>query len=229
MAALSRPSLRPSARRNASLTEVPPTDIQQTPVPSTQRGKRTRDSSPGSQSNASIKRQKAQTQDTTRTKAIPRSEVSKSLPIRDKAGTKELVTQVGNLRKLDLPTQESPNGSTITAHNNRVVNRNASLVINTANTPSQAEKRSLRSHDGGSRSKSELALYFPNYDDLVSIEPKEPGKHWGRYYSDSCTDITRFPHPRDPHTHYRRAFKINREKLLILFMFPTCRQQATLL
>jgi hypothetical protein len=37
------------------------------------------------------------------------------------------------------------------------------------------EKRSLRSHDGGSRSRSELSLYFPNYEDLISNEPKEPG------------------------------------------------------
>jgi Something about silencing, SAS, complex subunit 4 len=33
------------------------------------------------------------------------------------------------------------------------------------------EKRSLRSHDGGSRSKSELAAYFPNYEQIISLEP----------------------------------------------------------
>ena len=177
MAALSRPSLRSSARRNASLEEVPPTDIQQNPMPSTRRGKRTRDSSPGSQSNASVKKQKAQVHDTTRPIAIPRSEISKSLPIRDKAGTKDAVTQVGKLRKLDPPPQQPLNGLAITARNDQAFNRNNNLVINTANALTQAEKRSLRSHDGGSRSKSELALYFPNYDELVSIEPKEPGRY----------------------------------------------------
>ena len=178
MAALSRSSLRSSARRNASLEEVPPTDIQQNPMPSTRRGKRTRDSSPGSQSNASVKKQKAQVHDTTRPIAIPRSEISKSLPIRDKAGTKDAVTQVGKLRKLDPPPQQPLNGLTITARNDQAFNRkNNHLVINTANPLTQAEKRSLRSRDGGSRSKSELALYFPNYDELVSIEPKEPGRH----------------------------------------------------
>ncbi|MCJ1249061.1 hypothetical protein MMC30_006283 [Trapelia coarctata] len=35
------------------------------------------------------------------------------------------------------------------------------------------EKRTLRSQDGGSRSKSELSLYFPNYEELISNEPKE--------------------------------------------------------
>lgn len=38
------------------------------------------------------------------------------------------------------------------------------------------DKRSLRSHDGGSRSRSELAQYFPNWDDIISNEPQPPGK-----------------------------------------------------
>lgn len=38
------------------------------------------------------------------------------------------------------------------------------------------ERRSLRSHDGGSRTKSELALYFPNYEQMISLEPPKPGK-----------------------------------------------------
>ncbi|TPR09704.1 hypothetical protein CAN33_0052800 [Aspergillus niger] len=33
------------------------------------------------------------------------------------------------------------------------------------------QRRSLRSHDGGSRARSELALYFPNYEELLSMEP----------------------------------------------------------
>jgi hypothetical protein len=39
-----------------------------------------------------------------------------------------------------------------------------------------AERRSLRSHDGGSRSKSELAMYFPNYEQMISLEPPKAGK-----------------------------------------------------
>ena len=37
------------------------------------------------------------------------------------------------------------------------------------------DKRTLRSHDGGSRSKSELSLYFHNYEELISNEPKNSG------------------------------------------------------
>jgi hypothetical protein len=38
------------------------------------------------------------------------------------------------------------------------------------------EKRALRSHDGGSRSKSELALYFANYEQIVSLDPVKSGR-----------------------------------------------------
>lgn len=38
------------------------------------------------------------------------------------------------------------------------------------------ERRLLRSHDGCSRSKSELAMYFPNYEQMISLEPPKSGK-----------------------------------------------------
>lgn len=37
------------------------------------------------------------------------------------------------------------------------------------------DKRSLRSHDGGSRLKSHLAIYFSNYDDIIVGLPKPSG------------------------------------------------------
>lgn len=43
------------------------------------------------------------------------------------------------------------------------------------NVEDPAGRRSLRSHDGGSRSKSELAMYFQNYEQMISLEPKKPG------------------------------------------------------
>ncbi|KAL9578353.1 MAG: hypothetical protein Q9212_005772 [Teloschistes hypoglaucus] len=36
----------------------------------------------------------------------------------------------------------------------------------------KVDKRSLRSHDGGSRFKSELALYFADYDEILTDQPK---------------------------------------------------------
>ncbi|KAI9374412.1 something about silencing, SAS, complex subunit 4-domain-containing protein [Aspergillus egyptiacus] len=44
----------------------------------------------------------------------------------------------------------------------------------TAGTADRAvvdKRRSLRSHDGGSRARSELALYFSNYEEIMSLEP----------------------------------------------------------
>ncbi len=186
MAASTRLLLRSSARnKNTSLEEVPPTDIQQNPLPNTRRGKRGRDSSPGSASNASVKKQKAKERDDTLPKAV-RSEVQKSLPIRDRSST-DAVTQVGRSRRSEPPVQEQQqhqpvNGSITAAQNAQSFANNKKFSINTNGTTNtngngaQPEKRSLRSQAGGSRSKSELALYFTNYDELVSIEPKEPGE-----------------------------------------------------
>ena len=44
-----------------------------------------------------------------------------------------------------------------------------------ASTKTQ-DRRSLRSHDEGSRLKSGLAIYFPNYEDIINDVPQEPGK-----------------------------------------------------
>ncbi|THW88582.1 hypothetical protein D6D15_05896 [Aureobasidium pullulans] len=41
-------------------------------------------------------------------------------------------------------------------------------------TRKTSERRSLRSHDEGPRLKSELAVYFPNYEDIIYDSNKEP-------------------------------------------------------
>ena len=52
----------------------------------------------------------------------------------------------------------------------------AAVDANTKLKPPGSDQRTLRSQDGGSRSKSELALYFPNYEELISTKPKEAGQ-----------------------------------------------------
>ena len=179
MAAPSRPSLRSSARRIASLEDVPPTDAQHNPQPKARRGKRPRDSSPGSQSNVSIKKQKiTPPKQSDRSTDVAKRKALNSLPLRDKADTKDAVTS-----RQSHPPQTQVNGtkssttttSTSTLPDGHPTIKLQKFTVNTTAGANQADKRSLRSHDGGSRSKSELALYFPNYDELVSIEPKEPG------------------------------------------------------
>ena len=179
MAVLSRPSLRSSLRKHTSLEEVPPTDIQQNPLPNTRRGKRPRGHNSDSDSNTSVKKQKpSPPQKFHRSKDRSISRGLKSLPLRDKPATQDAVTS-----RPKVFVQHKPNGFSTTttnvsaaAHNAQAILKNNQLTIDTTSTVDKADKRSLRSHDGGSRCKSELALYFPNYDELVSIEPKEPGK-----------------------------------------------------
>lgn len=51
-----------------------------------------------------------------------------------------------------------------------------------ASGPQSQDKRSLRSHDGGSRLKSDLAIYFSSYDDIIAGVQKPAGMslvlHW---------------------------------------------------
>lgn len=173
MPALLRPSLRSSSRKNTSLGEVPPTDIQQNPLPKSRRGKRNREHSLDNSSNASVKKQKCSPpKQSEQAQGAGKTQSGKSLPVRDKPGTKDAVTS----RPGSDRSQQRINGNpTATQHlNGSTFGTNNHLVYTTTKLV-PTDKRSLRSHDGGSRSKSELALYFPNYDELVSIEPKEPG------------------------------------------------------
>ena len=52
----------------------------------------------------------------------------------------------------------------------------AGLAVPPPSAGTQAQdKRSLRSQDGGSRLKSDLAIYFSSYDDIIAGVPKPPG------------------------------------------------------
>lgn len=42
--------------------------------------------------------------------------------------------------------------------------------------PSHDERRKLRSEDGGSRAKTELAQYFPDFEEMLSLKPADPGR-----------------------------------------------------
>ncbi|KAF9894335.1 hypothetical protein FE257_007838 [Aspergillus nanangensis] len=57
------------------------------------------------------------------------------------------------------------------------------------------QRRSLRSHDGGSRARSELALYFPNYEQLLSVEPPKPEFLAGNTTIRLIDDLTSPPLP----------------------------------
>ncbi|KAL4784714.1 something about silencing, SAS, complex subunit 4-domain-containing protein [Aspergillus varians] len=65
----------------------------------------------------------------------------------------------------------------------------------TADRAVPEKRRSLRSHDGGSRAKSELALYFPNYDQLLSLEPPKTELLSGNTVIKLIDDLTEPPIP----------------------------------
>jgi hypothetical protein len=44
-----------------------------------------------------------------------------------------------------------------------------------ASTPNREDRRKLRSEDGGSRAKTELAQYFPDFEEMLSLKPPDPG------------------------------------------------------
>jgi hypothetical protein len=43
-------------------------------------------------------------------------------------------------------------------------------------TTTHDDRRKLRSEHGGSRSKTELAQYFPLFEEMLSLDPPDPGK-----------------------------------------------------
>ena len=53
--------------------------------------------------------------------------------------------------------------------------RSESINGRASSTGRPQEARSLRSKDGGSRIKSELAIYFGNYDEIINDAPRTPG------------------------------------------------------
>lgn len=73
------------------------------------------------------------------------------------------------------------NGVTFKEPNNaRVASRSTRGAVLGEEKRGNVDKRTLRSQDGGSRLKSDLATYFANYDDVITDAPQEPGRyaHW---------------------------------------------------
>jgi hypothetical protein len=76
-------------------------------------------------------------------------------------------------RSLDSPTLK-PQYDQI-----RIIEEKARASITEAGSAriSYDERRKLRSEHGGSRSKTELAQYFPSFEEMLSLEPPDQGMH----------------------------------------------------
>ncbi|KAG8527128.1 uncharacterized protein KY384_008557 [Bacidia gigantensis] len=172
MAVLSRPSRR-SARKDAD-PESPATDKSRK-APESRRRKRLRNNTISHENDTSSKKLKFEPNLKVSKTLGQGRPAHKTLPIRDRQPyPAAFATHDGKSRKLD-PVLVQPRFATTPTpldpdeQPHKGINQNLPPPA-----ADQVDKRSLRSHDGGSRTKSELAPYFNDYDELISIEPKDP-------------------------------------------------------
>ena len=185
MAAASKPSLRSSLRqKNEGVSGAVTSSTVGKPLPpNTHLGKRARTVSSTPNDYASSKRQKTGYQHKPRQKLVVGNHIHQK--IGNEVGTRRVTAN----RSLDIPKVTSavqpPSDGTIIPNNiSHAVNGDSNPRTSSERRPngtkdkgvSNADKRALRSQDGGSRSKSELSLYFPNYEEIINNEPKEVGE-----------------------------------------------------
>ena len=157
MVVRSEPSLRRSSRRG----EQPDTPVKPNHPPNqppslglNQRAKRARISSL-SESGDTTKRQKTEKFD---------KPLRFKFPLRSRQP-----------RKPPLPLNNEPVPISRKQISNGDQQPPAIQPVGTEKSLAPVEKRMLRSHDGGSRSKSELSNYFTNYEQMISLESTKPG------------------------------------------------------
>lgn len=176
MAALPRQSLRSSTRRNSCLDEPAATAIHHNTSPNTPRRKRAREPSSNGDETRAAKKQKLRLRAPSLPKIASTREVAKAFTIPSSKPAKDVVTQRPASSPIINAVQPLPNGVPTTNQTTHLTPKPDGSVLRGGHGISEGEKRKLRSQDGGSRSKSELSLYFPHYEELVSIEPKETGE-----------------------------------------------------
>ncbi|KAL8939089.1 MAG: hypothetical protein Q9211_002902 [Gyalolechia sp. 1 TL-2023] len=173
MAAQSRLALRSSRRGSVGLGELPATVIQgKPPSPATSR-KRTRDPSTDHDDRKSSKR----SHENTLTRRIATVYSAKPSSKNVAAPASDDVTQIATgprppLAQSTSVVQHAPHDPTIVNAVQSSDPGGSSSGKNGSVTVDKSDKRSLRSHDGGSRFKSELALYFADYDEVLGHGPK---------------------------------------------------------
>ena len=173
MAIVSRPSLRSSSRQNTGFPDSSATVTQHNISPPTTNGKRPYHLINGKYNSQAIKKQNLELQQHPRPIIIPRNHTTKtSSNAVLKSAPTGVTHDVNPTSRGTNAVQPLPNGIITTNGEHAPV----PIEVTKLKKSKETDKRTLRSQDGGSRSKSELSLYFPNYEELISNEPKEPGK-----------------------------------------------------
>ncbi|KAI9719992.1 MAG: hypothetical protein M1812_003117 [Candelaria pacifica] len=173
----SKPSLRSSSRQAAAVTDPLATASENIDPPTTRGTKRARENTTGNEDIKIAKKPRLRAQANPRAKAAAPKRAAKTAALPpNKPPTKIIVSEPGSISRttngvratLDEPTNSSQRPKDETS----CVNGEAKST-DKGKKPAQSDKRTLRSQNGGSRSKSELALYFPNYEEMISNEPKQ--------------------------------------------------------
>lgn len=147
-----------------SFDNLPATD---NPRPSSKRGRPPHELSSADQHNQPLKKQKVHLQRFPQPKAVSPIRTGKKFSTPPKVA----LTRLRKTHDVRPPL----NGAKSTNVNNNLALEGGNTAIGSAEVAEKVEARNLRSHDGCSRSKSELALYFTNYDEILSREARDPG------------------------------------------------------
>lgn len=178
MAAQSRLALRSSHRGDVGLGVLPATAHQQNPPPANTR-KRTRGPSTDHDDRKSAKRIDDDPKPIRSDRSVKVC-TWKTATRNVAAPASKAVTQVAP----KPPTPSAPSTCAVQQPppeppvNKSIINQltnGSSIGPRKASITKEADKRNLRSHNGGSRFKSELSLYFGDYDEVVTDEPKTQG------------------------------------------------------
>lgn len=175
MAAISRAPPRSALHRGASVEKLPAIATHK-PSESTRLTKRKRDASQDYDGSEFVKKQRTQSQVPSQWESNLRTSTGKTAPVSQHTAVKDSVTQTHQPQNQDAVRPSVDRGSNLLTNANALAFRLNAAVTGPTKAVRPDEKRTLRSQDGGSRIKSELALYFANYDDIVSNEPKEAGR-----------------------------------------------------
>lgn len=173
MAALSRPSLRSSSRHNTTVDNLAGTDLHHNANPPTVRpAKRVRDASSSVDNSVkSFKKHKTNA-------SAPISSNPTVQPCKEERSATRPSPLAHNdpVAKSNHAQQPNSEDSTSIQVSSRFSKKRYNHVVEGAEAGITVDKRSLRSHDGGVRLKSELSSYFANYDELLSTEAKQHGR-----------------------------------------------------
>ncbi|KAI9767178.1 MAG: hypothetical protein M1835_007075 [Candelina submexicana] len=175
--ALSKPSLRSSSRQVSAVIDPLATASENIELATTRGTKRTREHVSNNEDVTNAKKPRLRTQATPRAKVVAPTRAAKnpaSPP--NKPPTKIILSEFGTTSRATNGVRATLDDTTKTEQKTK----DDALKPNGETKPpdkgektEKSDKRTLRSQNGGSRSKSELALYFPNYEEMISNKPKQ--------------------------------------------------------